>query len=158
MLAAESIEFSQHRGGGQAHTVHTDDIAVCIFQIEVLGQIGRFFRRDRPAPHIFLGFDRRVFKRAAFVGNMQQIGIHRIRTAAGLVFHFHRNAVLLRIRQQFFATQQIPFAPRCDDLDIGIQRIRTEFEAHLVVALAGRAVRNRLRAGRGGDLDQTLGD
>ncbi len=40
----------------------------------------------------------------------------------------------------------------------GLERIGAEFEAHLVVALAGGAVGNGVGAGLVGDLDQTLGD
>ena len=58
-----------------------------------------------------------------------------------LVLHVDRDAVLLGIGHQFLARQQIPLAPRRDDLDVGLQRIGAQFEAHLVVALAGGAVR-----------------
>ena len=40
----------------------------------------------------------------------------------------------------------VPFAPGGDDLDVGLQRIVAELEAHLVVALAGRAVGDRIGA------------
>jgi hypothetical protein len=45
-----------------------------------------------------------------------------------------------------------------DHLDVRVERIGRQFEAHLVVALAGRAMRNGIGAGFGGDLDQPLGD
>ncbi len=40
----------------------------------------------------------------------------------------------------------------------GLQRVGAELEAHLVVALAGRAVRDGVGAGLACDLDQALGD
>ncbi len=43
-------------------------------------------------------------------------------------------------------------------LAIGLQRIVAELVADLVVALAGRAVRDRVGAERAGDLDLALGD
>ncbi len=66
--------------------------------------------------------------------------------------------MLLGVGQQLLARQQIPLAPRRDHLDVGFQRIGAEFEAHLVVALAGGAVRDGVGAGLVGDLDQALGD
>jgi len=74
------------------------------------------------------------------------------------MFHFDRDAVLLGIGQEFLAREQIPLAPRRDDFDIGVQRVGAEFEAHLVIALAGGAMGNRIGAGGAGDFDQTLGD
>ena len=95
---------------------------------------------------------------AAFEGDVQQVRIHRIGRAAFFVFHVDRYAGLLGISHQLLARQQIPFAPRRDDLDVRVQRIGAQFEAHLVVALAGRAVRDGLCAGLVGDLNQTFGD
>ena len=74
------------------------------------------------------------------------------------MFHVDRDAGFLGIRHQLFARQQIPFAPRRDDLDVRVQRIGAQFETHLVVALAGCAMGDGLRAGLGGYLDETLGD
>ena len=53
---------------------------------------------------------------------------------------------------------EVPFAPRRDHLHVGLERIVGELEAHLVVALAGRAVRDRVGADLLGDLDLLLGD
>ena len=53
----------------------------------------------------------------------------------------------------------IPFvAPRGDDLQIRRERGGGEFEAHLVVALAGRAVGDGVGLFLLGDLDHALGD
>jgi hypothetical protein len=43
-------------------------------------------------------------------------------------------------------------------LDARLQRVGRQLEAHLVVALAGRAVGDGVGAGLAGDLDQALGD
>jgi hypothetical protein len=126
--------------------------------VEVFGLVRRLFGRDGPAPHGFLGLGRGILEVAAFVGNVQQVGIHRIRRAALLVLHFDRDAVLLGVGHQLLTREQVPFAPRRDDLDVGHQRIGAEFEAHLVVTLAGGAVRDRIGAGLLRDLDQALGD
>ena len=54
--------------------------------------------------------------------------------------------------------RQVPFAPRRDDGDVRLERVIAELEAHLVVALAGRAMRDRVGADLLGDLDLLLGD
>ena len=60
--------------------------------------------------------------------------------------------------EQLGAAGQIPFPPRRDHLDVGLERIIGEFETHLVVALAGRAMGDRVGADLLGDLDLLLGD
>jgi len=95
---------------------------------------------------------------APFVGDVQQVGVHRVRTAACLVLHLHRDAVGLGVGEQLLAREQVPFAPGRDHLDVGLQCVGTEFEAHLIVALAGGAVADGVGAGFVDDVDQALGD
>jgi hypothetical protein len=117
------------------------------------------FSGDTVQRHIdSFGLGRRIFQVTAFVGDMQQVGIHRIRRAALLVLHVDFDAVLLGIGHQLFAGHQIPLAPRGDDLDARLQRVGTELEANLVVALAGRAMADGIGTGFIDDLDQALGD
>ena len=54
--------------------------------------------------------------------------------------------------------RQGPFPPRRDDLDVGLQRIIGKLEAHLIVALAGCAMRHGVRAHFAGNLDLLLRD
>ena len=61
-------------------------------------------------------------------------------------------------RDQRGAAGQIPFAPWRDHLDIGGERVIAEFEADLVVALAGRAVADRIGIHLTRNLDLALGD
>ncbi len=56
------------------------------------------------------------------------------------------------------AAGQVPLAPGGDDLDVGIERVVAELEAHLVVALAGGAVGDGVGADLAGDLDLALRD
>jgi hypothetical protein len=74
------------------------------------------------------------------------------------VLHVHRDAVRLGVGQQLLAREQVPLAPGRDDLHVGHQRVGAQLEAHLVVALAGGAVRDGVGAGLARDLDQPLGD
>lgn len=64
----------------------------------------------------------------------------------------------LGVGEQLLAREQVPLAPRRDHLDVGLQRIGAEFEADLVVALAGGAVTDGVGTGFVDDVDQALGD
>jgi hypothetical protein len=66
--------------------------------------------------------------------------------------------MLLGEFQQAGARGQLPFAPGGNHLDVGVERIIGELEAHLVVALAGRAMGDRIRPSLPRDLDLALGD
>src|SRR5205085_10404414 len=56
----------------------------------------------------------------------------------------HRYLVRFGIFDQAGAAGEIPFAPRRNHADIGRERIITELEADLVIALAGRAKADRV--------------
>ena len=88
---------------------------------------------------------------------MQEVGVDRERRLAPLILG-DRDLMQLGEGEQRGARGETPFAPRRDDLDVGLERIGRELEAHLVVALAGRAVRDRVRPDFAGDLDEPLGD
>ena len=88
---------------------------------------------------------------------MQQVGVGRERRFAALVLG-DRNLVLLGEREQRGARGEFPFAPGRDDLDVGLQRVGAELESHLIVALAGRAVGDRIGADLSRDVDQVFGD
>ena len=88
---------------------------------------------------------------------MQKIGVGRERRLAALVLG-DRDLVLLGVGDQRRARGEAPFAPGRDDPDVRLQRIGRKLVAHLVVALAGRAVGDRVGADLARDLDQPLGD
>ncbi len=66
--------------------------------------------------------------------------------------------MLARIVDQGRARVQIPLAPGRDDFDAGLERIVSQLEAHLIVALAGGAMGNRVGFFLHGDVDLPLGD
>ena len=68
------------------------------------------------------------------------------------IWCFSANSIRSRARPEG------PVPPGRDDADVRVQRVGRKLEAHLVVALAGRAVGDRIRAGLGGDLHQPLRD
>ena len=57
-----------------------------------------------------------------------------------------------------FARDDVPLAPRRDDVQLRRERLIGELEADLIVALAGAAVRERVAAGGERDLDLLAGD
>ena len=88
---------------------------------------------------------------------MQHVGVDRERRFAALVLG-NGDLVLLGERDQLLAALEAPLAPGRDDSDRGLERVVGELEAHLVVALAGRAVTDGVGAGLARDLDLLLGD
>ena len=66
--------------------------------------------------------------------------------------------MLLCVLDQGLARIDVPLTPGRDDPDAGIVRVVAELEAHLVVALAGGTVGNRIGAGFARDLDLPPGD
>ena len=66
--------------------------------------------------------------------------------------------MLLGELDQVAAGLEVPLPPGRDHLDVGVERVIRELEAHLVVALARSAMGNGVGAGRFGDLDLPLGD
>src|SRR5262249_43226595 len=68
------------------------------------------------------------------------------------------NLILPGDSYQLGAGGEIPFPPRRDYLYVGLERIVGELEAHLVVAFAGGAVRDRVGADLFGNLDLFFGD
>ncbi len=88
---------------------------------------------------------------------MQQVGVDGEGRLAALVLGYG-DLVLLGEVEQRGAGGQVPLAPGGDDLDVGLQRVIGELEAHLVVALAGGAVRDGVGAHPARDLDLLLGD
>ena len=88
---------------------------------------------------------------------MQQIGIHAEGRFAALVLG-NGDLVFLGELNEARAACQVPFAPGRDHLHIGLQRVVAEFKAHLVIALAGCAVRHGIGTHGFSDFNLALGD
>ena len=157
MGAGQFVEFGQHLIRRHRVAVDRDDIAFLEGEVDFLRRVRRGFRGHAPFPHRLFGRCPRVFQHAAFIRDVQRVGVGGIRRAAvGLLADI--DAVFLGIGEQLLARVQIPFAPRGDHLDARHQRIGGQLEAHLVVALARGPMRDRVGTGFLGDLDQALGD
>ena len=119
--------------------------------------VRRVLGRSRQAPHALGGLDPRILQLVALEGDVHQVAVNRVgRLVATLALD--GDAVIGRVGEESFPGVQIPFPPRCDDADVGIQRVSAELETHLVIALAGCAMGDGVGAGLFGNFHQALGD
>src|SRR3989338_11450026 len=81
-----------------------------------------------------------------------------IQTVRAFFANFNANAMPRGVVAFLLARAELPLAHRRDDLQRRVQDPRRHLEAHLVVALAGAAVRNRPGALAMRDIDQMLSD
>ena len=88
---------------------------------------------------------------------MQQIRIYRERRIAALVGG-DGNLMLFGEGDQICARLELPLAPRGNDLDVGVQGIGRKLESHLVIALARRPMRNRIRTRLCRNFNKPLGN
>ncbi len=89
------------------------------------------------------GAIRRILERAALVAQVPQVAVARVEVARGLE---HRDAVSFGVGERVLARADVPLAPRRDHRELRRQRQVGQLEAHLVVALAGAAVSQRVGA------------
>src|SRR5699024_8727251 len=115
--AGQFIQPRQHLVRSHGFAIYGDDVAVLVDQIKLLRRIWGLLKRDGPLPHGILGRSPGIVQHAALVGDVQGIGVGRIRRAAiGLATYFY--AVLFGIGQQALARVEVPFTPRSDDLHV----------------------------------------
>ena len=157
VVVAEFVELREQRRGRKLVAVDGDGIA--LFETDLHGRrfVRRFHRRDGALIDDIRRFDVRIFEHFSFGRRVQEVRIDRERRFAFLTLG-NRDLVIARKCEQVFAALEFPFAPRRDDLDAGLERVIAELEAHLIVALAGGAMRHRIRAGFARDLDLLLCD
>src|SRR5580692_8259676 len=106
---------------------------------DLLGLVGRVLRRLRPRP---CGGQRRVvrvFEFATLMADMQQVTVAAVDLLTALRY---LNAVRFGILQAVLARLQRPLAPWNNDLQLRRKRLVGVLKAHLIIALAGAAVRN----------------
>ena len=157
MLATQIVERGEQLGG--AHFLAVQRGPVTFFEIDgdVFGRIRRILGMVGARIDVIRRFFPRVFQHLAFGRGVEEVGIGRKRAFAALVLG-HLDLVLFRPGDQRGAAGEVPFAPRGDHLDVGCERIGAEFEADLIVALAGGAVSDRIGPGLARDFDQPFGD
>ena len=80
-----------------------------------------------------------IFQFPAFVADVQQVAVAAVDFFAALS---NRDSMLLGVVETVFARLQSPLAPRSNHFQFRRQRLIRMLEAHLIVALAGAAVRH----------------
>jgi hypothetical protein len=153
--AGELVEAVQQARRRERRAVDRRGAAVLEADQDLGRRVGRLLGRPREQEHALVGRAPRVLEDSALVRDVHQVAVHRVglRERRG-----HRDAVLLRVGDAVGPRHEVPLAPRRDDRELGCERAERELEAHLVVALAGRAVRDRVAAGLACDLGLVLGD
>src|SRR6185437_16599807 len=79
VFATDTVQGRQHGGRGHFDAVQCHDVTVAVGQFQVLGLVWSVLRGDGPFPHVFFVLGPGVFQHAAFIGDVQQVGVHRVR-------------------------------------------------------------------------------
>src|SRR5579872_34090 len=137
--------------------IDRDRIALRIFDLDILGLVRRILRRNGQAEHILIGLAPRILEDAALVADVHKVAIHRV---GFLRRDSQRNFLLVRVCDHVGAAFERPRSkpPWCYDLQLGGQPREGQFEAHLVVALAGAPMPHCVGTLSACDLSQLLGD
>ena len=143
--------------GESALAVDRHRVALLEADLDHLRRVGRVLGIDGALVDVGRRLLGGVLQHLALGRGVQQVRVDRERRLAALV-PGDRDLVLLGEVDEPGARGQVPEPPGRDHLDVGVERVGGELEPDLVVALAGRAMRHRVGAGLGGDLDQPLGD
>ena len=120
-----------------------------------LDRRGRVAGRDRPLVGVGRRGDPRVLEHAGLARAAPDVDVDRVRRR---LRDRDLDAPLLRVVDLLVARQAHAHAHRRDDLEARVEGVDRDVEPHLVVALAGAPVRDRVRALALRDLDQELRD
>ncbi len=154
-LAPSSFSVSSRPIGPLRHAVDALGDAALKVDGDLLRLVGRSLRADRPLVHGLFRLVPGVLQQAALVAQVPQVAVAAVdRLLGGGDGHI----VLGGVVQGVLAAADGPLAPRGDDAQPRVERHDGQLEAHLVVALAGAAVRDGVSALQLGDLDHALGD
>ena len=164
VFAADFVEGVHHGERAEFFAIHGGAEAAFKLELDILGKVGSVFGQDGERGEILAVFEiasviPRVFKDAGFVGDVEEIAIHRVGllraggngNAMGFGVGDHLGAA-----GEFRAEAGI--APRGDDFKFRREGGGGEFKADLVVAFAGGSVGHGGCALLAGDLNHALGN
>ncbi|BBG29740.1 sugar kinases, ribokinase family [Zymobacter palmae] len=158
VFATQTVQFGQQLVRCQFLAIQRNRITVAVGDFEVGRSIRSLLGADTPTPHVIFRFGPRVFQHAALIGDVQQVGIHRVRGFFLVLSVVYWDVVLFTVGHQFFTGVEIPFTPRRDDLDTRFERISAQLETHLVVTFTGSTVCDGIGTGFIGDFNQSSSD
>ena len=119
---ADPVQSSQYPGRGGPLPVKGNHVTVGEVQVQVGGLVGGLLRAGSPPPHLGGRLRPGILQWAALVGDVEQVGVHRI-GRTGTPFHLNRDVASGCVVQQTLPRPQVPFPPRSDDGDVGVQRV-----------------------------------
>ena len=155
MLAAQIVQLRQQLDRTEILAIDRDGLAFFKPDLDVISFGFCALRGTRHLKNIFRRLSPRVFQDSAFVRDVHEIAISRVRL---INCSRYRNTVSLGIGDEIRAPAEFPFAPRRDHFDVRLQGIISEFESHLIVTLARGPMSNCVRALFSRDLDLSFGD
>src|SRR5258708_6442460 len=155
VFCGDFVESVEQIDGAEFRTVDGNGCARCESDFDFLGFVRSIFRRDDPLPHRFVWRVGGIFELAAFVAEVPDVAIAAVDIFLALL---DGNVVFLRVGNGIFAGIDVPFAPRSDDLHVWRDRFVGQFKSHLIVALAGAAVRQAVGAELQRNFRLALGD
>ena len=151
------MSFVNSAAGESFYAVDRDGVAALEVDRHILRLVRRLLRIVGARIDVIGHLLRGVFEHLSFRGDVQKIGVGREGRIAALVLG-DRNLIFFGEVDQRCARREVPFAPGRDDRDVGLERVIAELEAHLIVALARRAVADGVGSDFARDLDLLLGD
>ena len=119
---ADPVQSGQYPGRGGPLPVESYYVTVGEVQIQVGSLVGGLLRAGSPPPHLGGRLCPGILQWAALVGDVEQVGVHRI-GRTGTPFHLNRDVASGCVVQQTLPRPQVPFPPRSDDGDVGVQRV-----------------------------------
>ena len=163
VFASEPVEGLHHLEWRHRPTVDGDAVAFLKIHRDVLRLVRRVLGRHAQLVHALVlrcgGVEPRVLEHASFERDVQQVAIHRVRLFhAGLDRYVFGHAVVDHLLTAGKLIAKILVPPWCNHLEVGRERGGSQFEAHLVVALAGGTVSDGLCPVLAGDLHHALGN
>ena len=153
LVPAISFRSSSKLNGGNSISVQANGHAL----LEIDGDFAFAFRAgagiQRQHEQIFRRRLRRIFQNSAFVAHVPDIAV-----AAVDLFgrRGDRNVALFRVSNGVVPGLDIPFTPWSNDLQLRSEGFVRQFEPDLIVAFAGAAVRDGIRAFCERDFDLAL--
>ena len=140
---------------GEAFAIDSRWVTSSEIDLHVLGLARRPLGGHGEDEHILRGLTPGIFEDATLITDVKQVPVRAVRLLFG---HGNGDTVCLGIGDQVRARAHVPHSPGGDHADVRLERVIGQLEAHLVVALAGGTVRNRIRAFVSGDLDLPFSD
>ena len=152
---AISLRRVRSATAAQGLAVHGHGGALQEADRHVFGRVRRQARIDREHEEVIRRRGVRILEDPALVRDVPDVAVARVDLGGG---GGHRDVALGGVGEGVLAAADVPLAPRRDHGQLGREGGVGELEAHLVVALAGAAVGERVGTDGAGELGLTARD